>query len=148
MKIRTIRESDHEKVMVVINDWWGGRKMADKLPRLFFEHFQDTSFAVDENDQLIAFLVGFVSQTHPNEAYIHFVGIHPDHRKRGIARNLYNMFFTKVRSLGCNTVRCVTSPINVGSIAFHARMGFSSSLSLNYDGPGEDRVLFVKTLND
>jgi len=32
-------------VISVIDQWWGGRQMADKLPRLFFEHFTDTGFA-------------------------------------------------------------------------------------------------------
>ncbi|MCL5782644.1 MAG: GNAT family N-acetyltransferase [Candidatus Thermoplasmatota archaeon] len=148
MNIRNTRESDYAKIISVINDWWGGRKMADMLPHLFFEHFQNTSFVFEENDQLIAFLVGFVSQTRPTEAYIHFVGVHPEYRKSGLARKLYEMFFARVHSMGCDTVHCVTSPVNQGSVAFHARMGFSASLALDYDGPGQDRVLFAKTLND
>ena len=37
--IRPIRPSDYRPVIAVVNDWWNGRHMADKLPRLFFEHF-------------------------------------------------------------------------------------------------------------
>jgi hypothetical protein len=59
--VRTIRESDHEKVASVVNEWWGGRDMAWLLPRLFFRHFGDTSFAVEEDGELIAFhtAIGF-----------------------------------------------------------------------------------------
>jgi hypothetical protein len=32
-------------VISVVDDWWNGRHIADKLPRLFFELFTDTSFA-------------------------------------------------------------------------------------------------------
>ncbi|SDZ14266.1 GNAT family N-acetyltransferase [Thermoactinomyces sp. DSM 45892] len=64
--------------------------------------------------------------------------------------------FMVTRERNCRTIRCVTSPINQGSIAFHQRMGFSIvegnatvegvSVQKNYDGRGQDRVLFVKEL--
>jgi hypothetical protein len=43
-----------------------------------FVHFRDTSFIGEMNDNLIGFLVGFLSPSVPEEAYIHFVGVHPD----------------------------------------------------------------------
>ncbi|HJZ46558.1 MAG TPA: GNAT family N-acetyltransferase [Roseiflexaceae bacterium] len=156
MNIRPIGEHDHTPIIAVVDAWWGGRQMAGLLPRLFFAHFQDTSFAVEEGGRIIAFLIGFVSQTDPRQAYIHFVGIHPQHRKRGLGRQLYELFFERVRSRGCDSVRCITAPINSGSIAFHRRMGFQVEKSdrerdgeqytADYDGPGQDRVCFVKTL--
>ena len=156
MNIRPISERDHAPIIAVVNDWWGGREMAGLLPRLFFAHFQGTSFAIDDDRQLIAFLIGFVSQTNPRQAYIHFVGIHPEFRKHGLGRQLYELFFETVRARGCDSVRCITAPINSGSIAFHQRMGFQIEKSnqehngvpftADYDGPGHDRVLFVKTL--
>lgn len=81
--------------------------MTHLLLRLFFEHFQTTSFIVEDNGSLAAFLVGFVSQTHPKEAYIHFVGVNPEMRKSGVARQLYDKFFLTVRTMGCQTVRCI-----------------------------------------
>jgi hypothetical protein len=50
--IRPIRPSDYRPVIAVIDDWWGGRHMADKLPRLFFEHFTDTCFAAEHDGEL------------------------------------------------------------------------------------------------
>ncbi|CAG7626269.1 GNAT family N-acetyltransferase [Paenibacillus allorhizosphaerae] len=154
MITRTVRASDYPEVIAVINAWWGGRNMADMLPKLFFVHFQNTSFIVEEKGQILAFLIGFVSQTNTNEGYIHFVGVHPDHRKKGMAKCLYETFFGKIKPLGCNTVRCVTSPVNKNSIMFHTNLGFQVeqgdsevegiSVHTNYDGKGESRVLFVK----
>ena len=49
--------------------------MAPMLPKLFFLHFEGTSFvAEDEDGKLVAFLIGFLSQTDPEEADVHFVG--------------------------------------------------------------------------
>ena len=156
MEIRPIRPSDHRPVISVIDGWWGGRHVADMLPRLFFEHFTDTSFAAERDGRLAGFLVGLTSQSRPGEAYIHFVGIHPDERGRGLGRRLYERFFAVVRARGCDVVRAVTSPVNQDSVAFHRRMGFEVEqgdtqaggvpVTAGYDGGGEDRVRFVKRL--
>ncbi len=146
MDIRNIAVEDYDKVINVLNEWWGGRQMTHLLPRLFFEHFQPTSFIVEENGHLSAFIIGFISQTDPNQAYIHFVGVHPNLRKNGVARKLYELFFDQVRLLGCNKVHCITSPINEGSIAYHKSMGFSVSLVSDYEGIGQDRILFSKDI--
>ncbi|CAG7648339.1 putative protein YqjY [Paenibacillus solanacearum] len=156
MDFRNVRELDYIPVISIIDNWWGGRHMADMLPKLFFQHFQDTSFVAEQDGQIIGFLIGLVSQSIPTEAYVHFIGVHPDCRKDGVAKYLYQMFFEKIREKGCNVVRCVTSPINKTSIAFHTRMGFQIEkgtgevdgvpVTMNYDGIGQDRVLFVKEL--
>lgn len=127
------------------------------LPKLFFVHFQSTSFVAEQDGQIAGFVTGFVSQTFLDEAYIHFVGVNPNYRKSGIARALYDKFFEAVSDAGIRTVRCVTSPVNKASIAFHRSLGFSIkeggklmdgvSVFEDYDGPGEDRVLFYKDLN-
>lgn len=146
MQIQNVSEEDYYKVINVLNEWWGGREMTHLLPRLFFEHFQSTSFIVEDNEVLSAFLIGFVSQTNINEAYIHFVGVNPEFRKNGLARELYELFFAKVRSLGCKTVRCITTPVNTSSVSFHKSMGFSVSLKTDYAGVGQDRILFSKNI--
>ena len=156
IRIREIKESDYDAIISVLNDWWGGRQMATMLPKLFFKHFSKTSFLAEIGAKKVGFLIGFFSATYDSEAYIHFAGVHPDYRKSGIGRFLYHHFFDVTRKHGRNMVRCVTSPVNTSSIAFHQRMGFliepfaehSSNMPIhrNYDGPGEDRVLFFKRL--
>ena len=148
MEIRHAEPADYGRVIGRVNAWWGGRDMAPMLPQLFFVHFEGTSYvADDEEGQLAAFLIGFLSQTDPDEAYIHFMGVSPDHPGGGLGRQLYERFFDDARAAGRTRVRCVTSPANEGSVAFHEALGFTSErVARDYDGPGEDRVLFVKTL--
>jgi ribosomal protein S18 acetylase RimI-like enzyme len=144
--IRHAKSSDYGRVIGRINVWWGGREMAPVLPRLFFLHFEGTSFvAEDDAGDLVGFLCGFLSQTDPTEAYIHFVGVSPDHRGEGVGRTLYERFFDEVRGGGRSVVRCVTSPGNAESVSFHEALGFEVDRVVpDYDGPGEDRVLLVK----
>ena len=150
MNIRHAEPSDHARVAAVIDGWWGGRQMRDMLPRLFFTHVRDTSFVADadeEGGEPAGFLCGFLSQTFPEQAYVHFVGVAPAHRKSGLASELYERFFAAARAAGRTSVHCVTSPGNIGSIAFHRRIGFEIEAEVaNYDGAGESRVLLSKPL--
>jgi ribosomal protein S18 acetylase RimI-like enzyme len=147
--IRHAKPSDYGRVIGRVNVWWGGREMAPVLPQLFFIHFEGTSFVAEaEDDDLAGFLCGFLSQTDSEEAYIHFVGVSPEHRGEGIGRTLYERFFDEVRAQGRSVVRCVTSPANEESAAFHEALGFAvDRVAKDYDGPGEDRVLLVKQLS-
>jgi ribosomal protein S18 acetylase RimI-like enzyme len=146
--IRHAKPSDYGRVIGRINVWWSGRDMAPMLPKLFFIHFEGTSFvAEDEDGELRGFVCGFLSQTADDEAYIHFVGVDPDARGDGLGRALYERFFAEVRGAGRTVVRCVTSPVNKRSVAFHEAVGFEVDRVVpDYDGPGEDRVLLVKRL--
>ena len=148
MEIRHAEPADYGRVIGRVNLWWGGRDMAPILPRLFFVHFEGTSYVVDDDEgQLAGFLIGFLSQTDPSEAYVHFVGVAPDRRGRGLGRQLYERFFAEATAHGRTLVRCVTSPTNEQSVAFHKALGFElERIAHDYDGPGEDRVLFVKRL--
>ncbi len=156
MLIRNIDTSDYASIITVLDEWWGGRHMADMLPKLFFKHFKDTSFIIEENNEVVGFLIGFVSQAYPNQAYVHFMGIHPQHRRKDYGRQLYQKFFKAVKQKGCDSVHLVTSPVNKKSIAFHMHIGFQIvegdcivdgvSVNTDYDGPGEDRVAFVQKI--
>jgi ribosomal protein S18 acetylase RimI-like enzyme len=146
--IRHARPSDYGRVVGVVNEWWGGREMAPMLPRLFFVHFEGTSFvAEDEAERLVGFICGFLSQTHADEAYVHFVGVDPEFREAGVGRALYAHFFAAAGEAGRSVVRCVTAPENAASVSFHERLGFEvDRVEQNYDGHGASRVLLRKTL--
>jgi ribosomal protein S18 acetylase RimI-like enzyme len=146
--IRHAQPSDYGRVIQHVNAWWGWRDMAPLLPKLFFLHFEGTSFVAEREDGTIAgFLIGFLSQTDDSEAYVHFVGIAPELRGSGLGRQLYERFFEAAKAHGRTVVRCVTSPANTASVAFHEALGFvADRVAKDYDGPGEDRVLFIKHL--
>jgi ribosomal protein S18 acetylase RimI-like enzyme len=154
--IRNAEPADYQPIICVLNDWWGGRNVRDMLPKLFFVHFRQTSFIAEAGSYVAGFVTGFVSQAFPEEAYIHFIGVDPELRRASVGRALCEHFITAVRPLGCKVVRCVTSPLNRNSVAFWMRMGFTAEpteaaveglcVARDYDGIGEDRVLFAKQL--
>ena len=154
LTLRHLEPSDYRPIVDVVDKWWGGRAMAPMLPRLFFTHFRATSFVAERDLMRVGFLVGFLSQTFAEQAYVHFLGVHPAYRGQGIAAALYEQLFTAARAAGRDHVKLVTSPLNTTSIAFHLHMGFEAQQGdaevdgvpylRDYDGLGEDRVVFVK----
>lgn len=142
--LRQAVPGDYESIMTVADDWWG-RPVAHLLPRLFLDHFHRTSLVAETDRQLAGFLIGFLSPSLPDEAYIHFVGISPEHRHRGLARACYERFFDLARSDARCWVRAVTSPVNDASIAFHRRLGFTVTHPTGT--PRDDYVRFALRLS-
>lgn len=154
--LRHLEPNDYYPIIRVANEWWGGRPIVGILLRVFFEHFQPTSFVLEQDGVIQGFLIGFRSQTDPTQAYIHAVGTDPHHRGQGMGRQLYEHFFTAVSHMGCTEVLSITSAVNKGSIAFHTRMGFEIlpgdaeidgvAVTTNYDGRDGAHVLFRRRL--
>lgn len=140
--IRAARPDDQPRIAAALDEWWAGRRLRHLLPPLFLQHFAGTSLvAEDAAGRLAGFLVGFRSPDAPAEAYVHAVGVAPDHRGAGLGRSLYRRFAEPMAAAGVRTVRAVTSPGNEGSIAFHRALGFVVGAPVaDYAGPGEARV--------
>jgi predicted GNAT superfamily acetyltransferase len=146
ISVRAAAPADYDRIAAVIDDWWG-RPVQYNLPRLFLDHFCDTSFVAEAGPDLAGFLIGFLSASHPDEAYIHFVGVNPCFRGSGLARQLYERFFRLATAGGRSMVHAVTAPVNSVSIAFHTAMGFSVTGPVaGYDGPADRKMVFERRL--
>lgn len=165
--VRRPVEDDFTRVQYGLTHWWGGlggeagaQQRRLLVPRLFLQHFTGTSMVVDgaegPDGPLAAFLIGFLSQDRPDEAYIHFVGVAPEHKRAGLGSAMYERFFALARETGRSRVRCITGPANLASVAYHTRMGFrieegdldvdGVAAKSDYDGEGLARVCFVRDL--
>jgi len=148
IRVRGAVPADYDRIVAVVDDWWG-RSVEHALPRLFLDHFHATSFVAeaDVDADLAGFLVGFLSPSLPDAAYIHFVGVHPRFRGNGLARLLYERFFQLATAGGRSVVKAVTAPVNSASIAYHTALGFSVTGPVQgYDGPSDVKMVFERRL--
>ena len=144
--IRTAAPADYDVVAPLVDAWWG-RPILGSLPRLFLDLFYRTSLVIDGSIGPTAVLVGILSPSDPETAYIHFVGVAPSHRRQGYARLLYEEFFGLARTAGRTCVRAITAPVNVTSAHFHRALGFAVTGPLpGYNGPGHDMLVFERSL--
>lgn len=159
IRFRRPEDGDHRRIVGLVDEWWGGRRLHPLFLRLWFQHFTGTSWiAEDASGTLVGFLVGFISPDHPDRAYIHLVATNPNHRRHGVGRMLYERFVDDVSKRGVRRVNAVTWPANRVSVAFHRSMGFSvddgpgtqrlygTPAYADYEAEGDDRVVFSREL--
>jgi GNAT superfamily N-acetyltransferase len=152
-------EADHRFLVGRVDQWWGGRRIHQLLPRLWLQHFTGSSWIVeDASCTIVGFLIGFISPDHPDQAYVQMVATDPNHRGAGLGRALYERFFDDVRARGVRRVTAITWPGNRVSVGFHRAMGFvpedgpgtqrlyGTPAYPDYDAEGDDRVVLSRAL--
>ena len=145
MKPRKITKGDFDHIVDVIDKWWGG-PMANYAHPMFFYELGDNALIVEDEGRIIGFLLGFSVFKQPKTGYVHLVGIHPDFRRRGVGRVLYEEFTERCRSLGCERMKAITTTGNEGSIKFHQALGWQSTEVEDYAGPDRRRIVFTKDI--
>jgi ribosomal protein S18 acetylase RimI-like enzyme len=101
MNVRRISKRDFDRIVEVIDHWWGGPISTFAHP-IFFYELGDRSLVIEQGSDTIGFLLGFIVPAAEaadgaradakRTGYVHLVGIHPDYRRRGVGRQLYDRF--------------------------------------------------------
>src|SRR5512138_257554 len=101
MQTRKITKADFDHIVEVIDHWWGGPISTFAHPIFFYELGKRALVVEDADAGMIGFLLGFVAPEPVPTGYVHLVGIHPEHRRRGVGRLLYRDFVDECRTAGC-----------------------------------------------
>ena len=158
MNVRRITKRDFDRIVEVIDHWWGGPISTFAHP-IFFYELGDQALVIEQGSEMIGFLLGFVvpradetsevrktTSEAGRTGYVHLVGIHPDYRRRGVGRQLYDRFVEECRAAQCVRMKAITTPGNEGSIRFHVALGWNMQDVEDYAGPGRRRIVFTKPL--
>lgn len=145
METRKITKADFEEIVSVIDRWWGG-PIATLAHPIFFYELGDNALIVEHDGRLIGFLLGFIVFKAPKTGYVHLVGIHPDYRRQGVGRLLYDNFTERCRGLGCQRMKAITTAGNEGSIRFHQVQGWTAEEVDDYAGRDRKRIVFTRDL--
>ncbi len=144
MITRPLGKQDYDHIVQVIDRWWGGPTSALAHPMFFYE-LGRLARVVEDDGVLVGFLLGFICPD-ASVGYVHLVGIHPDYRRRGVAKLLYTAFEEDCAREGCRRLKAITTLGNEGSVRFHEAMGWSMAEVEDYAGPGRLRIVFTKDL--
>ena len=60
-----------------------------------------------------------------HRGWINYLAVAPDHRRRGIGRDMMAAVERKLRKLGCPKINLQVRKTNAGVIAFYRRLGFT-----------------------
>ncbi|MGB9844207.1 GNAT family N-acetyltransferase [Methanothermobacter tenebrarum] len=156
MNIRNVKERDFIKIAELALKCKPMATERNSIYHLFTKFFSNTSFVAEEDHRMIGFLLGFISQDNPKEAYIHLLCVHPRFRGYGIASKLLKEFIENVKRKNIRRISLITKPINKRAISFYKKHGFKDykgpetkkigdvNVFKGYNGEGEDMVLFEK----
>jgi GNAT superfamily N-acetyltransferase len=149
MSIRAMTKSDFDATVSVMDAWWGGPSALKPEP-IFFYEFGHYALVAETDAIMTGFLLGFVCESLDQTskiAYVHLVGIDPEHRRKGIARALYEEFAARARAAGASSLKAITTTGNEGSVDFHNALGFKTFLDPDYAGKGRARYVFTRELH-
>ena len=109
MLTRPLEKRDYDLIVQVIDRWWGGPTSALAHP-IFFYELGDMARIVEDDGVMVGFLLGFIAKSKQggDVGYVHLVGIHPDHRRRGVGRLLYETFEDDCRKAGVARMKAIT----------------------------------------
>lgn len=154
MNIENATVADFNQILTNIADFWGSDRTLGTHHPMFIHEFGNTAYVIRVNNNVIAYLFGFIAPTSPT-AYVHLVGVHKNYQNKGIGSSLYNHFIGYAKEQGCNKLKAMTTPANSLSIAFHKKIGMrllgnknadGVEVIADYSGPGQDRVVFEKEI--
>lgn len=145
MNTRPLTKADYDQIVSTIDRWWGGPTSALAHP-IFFYELGRLARVVEHDGAMVGFLLGFLCPD-TRVGYVHLVGIHPDYRRRGVARLLYSAFESDCRREGAPALKAITTLGNEGSVRFHVALGWSMNEVEDYAGPGRLRIVFTRDLS-
>jgi ribosomal protein S18 acetylase RimI-like enzyme len=145
VRIRGITKADFDHIVSVLDRWWGG-PAGERAHPVFFYELGDEALIAEEDGEVVGFLLGFVAPSEPKTAYVHLSGIHPEHRRQGVGKKLYQAFLSRAKAAGVTRAKAITTVGNEASRRFHEAMGFTVTTDPDYAGPRRSRVVFEKTL--
>lgn len=149
-QILNCTQNDFLQILSEIEDFWGSDRTLSYHHPMFVNEFANTSFVIKENEKVLAYLFGLISQTEKT-GYVHLVGVHQSHQRHGLGQALYEHFIQQLKNQKITGLKAITTPTNSKSINFHLKLGMEMIGELidndikvikNYSGYGQDRVVF------
>lgn len=153
LRVRPMTKQDFDAVVLVVDQWWSGPIAVLAHPVFFYELGRFARVVEDtahpSGPKFVGFLLGFIvpqDEERPALGYVHLVGVHPEYRRKGVARALYTDFAASCIRSGCRHLKAITTAGNEGSLRFHQAMGWTWHEDENYAGPGRRRIVLTKEL--
>ena len=150
MEIKLCSKADFDQIIENIVDFWGSERTLHLHHPIFLYEFGNSAFVIKNEEQVIAYLLGLLSQTSAI-GYVHLVAVHQSHQGQGLGYQLYKHFFDFAKEQGCKSIKAITTVTNKRSIAFHKQLGMmligepnAEGLPIvkDYGGLGNHRVVF------
>ncbi|MFW9975899.1 MAG: GNAT family N-acetyltransferase [Candidatus Thorarchaeota archaeon] len=83
---------------------------------------QEASFVIESGRKIVAFIL-IVTRSNEEE-HLEFIGVHPNYRRRGLAKNLLARSIKVLLSQNAQTLTLGVDPMNVPAVQIYEQFGF------------------------
>ncbi|GAA1370394.1 GNAT family N-acetyltransferase [Catellatospora chokoriensis] len=114
--------------------------------------FSSTCLIAADEGRMAGAIMAFRSQDAPGEMYIQDLMIHPDHRRKGVAKSLTAAVADHGRAWGCQSIFLTSEPENSAAHAAWLSLGFVNrtgdvligdvQVVTDFKGPGKHRAVY------
>jgi GNAT superfamily N-acetyltransferase len=158
MLVRNAFPDDFIEIANRSREWGDTVIERESIYHILVEHFKETCFVAEDRGQMIGYLLGIRSQSHPEQAYMHLIQVTPSLRGHGVGRRLFNQFQTTAKAMGCTKICTITKPEHKECVAFYLAMGYLVANGKNtvivdgveatkdYNGPGKHMIVWCKEI--
>lgn len=147
MNVGRLTPADYATILEQHASFWGERDLRAAHHPVLVHELAGSSIALRDGDELVGYLFGFVVPE-TGVGYVHLVGVRGEHRRRGLATRLWEEFEKLARARGATSLKAITTPANEMSIGFHSSLGMGVQRVADYAGPGHDRIVFTRPLDE
>lgn len=159
IQIRKVREKDFLRIIDFADNCTPIPKERNSIYHCMTRFFANTCFVAERDDNMIGYILGWISQVDKKIAYVHNICVMPEERRNKLATKLYDRFIETVKEIGCDQIYLIANAMNDASIDFHRSLDFKPTIEgekiiindvetiKDYNGPGEHMVLMRKDIS-
>lgn len=146
MEIRIMKSEDYEDVyrLWMSCTGMGLNNLDDSKEGItrFLQRNPDTCFVAIESGKIIGVILAGSDR---RRGYIYHTSVHPDYRKRGIAKNLVNQALQALEQIGIHKAALVVFERNKSGNQFWEKMGFTVRNDLVYRNRAITELIRIDT---
>ena len=158
--IRKAREEDFLAVHQFVSTCPPLEKYFEHFYKIMLRYFQNTCFIAEAGDNIVGFLMGFVSPVHENTYFLWQVGVSPAKQGKGVGKLLLKAMESCVKEMGGRRIEVTVDPENEPSLRLFRSLGYTNisrqegetvhvleNLAVkDYYSPGRHFMLFEKLI--
>jgi L-2,4-diaminobutyric acid acetyltransferase len=158
MHFRKPNESDFERVYDFVSACKPLESYAVHFYKIMLRYFRNTCLVAEENNVIVGFVLGFVSQVDPKTYFLWQIGVSPEKQGQGIGNRLLTEMESLLKKTRVGRMELTVDPENITSQKLVEKTGFvvvsqkeKDSISVHdkmalkdYYGQGRHFILYEK----
>ena len=125
INIRNPKESEFEKIYNFVSRCKPLESYGDHFYRIMLRYFNNTCLIAEEENNILGFILGVISQTDPKSYFLWQIGVNPEVQGQGIGRKMLEHIEIELKRKNINRIELTIDPENKASQKLFEKNGYS-----------------------